>query len=615
VRRGNDDCTEDPASLQPVDISALRSDDALVDEFAAGVLRRREPREGAPVPDSEHQLLSMLAAWVAEVRPETLTATGPAQQAEPTRVVPLSAAVPAPRRPAASPAAASPAAASPAAASPAAASPAAATPAAATPAAATPAAATPAAATPAAATPAAATPAAATPAAPDVTAPWSPRYARRLVMAAALVVLASSALAIGASDAEPGETLWAVSEVFYAERARSVQAAADVTSGLEQARTALLQGRPADAAQAIAAARERLDVVRPDEGRDDLVLEAQFLTAALADPSLLAAAPADPAPGSAGEPTGGRVLSAPGPSGAPPAAGSAPGETPDAPRQAEPAVPSSPTSARAAVPPTAGSPPGSPPAGSPPGSLPPGSPPAGSLPPGSVPPPDAVLPNVPIIGVDDALKDLVAGLPVPPRVVPRPPGTPTPGGVPQGPGTATNPAPKPLPKNGASDTPSPAGPTTSSGGSAPIETAEPTPSATPLSTPDVVVPTRAPASTDPTLTYLKPAAPRAVTPPASDPTSATSSMTAAGLSMGATGFLADVESARIDATAAPAEPAGETVGTGPQAGAPATSDGTVTPAAEDSGPPGPPPVDGQDPSLLSAVAGFFSAGVDMVLRR
>jgi len=581
VRRGDDDCTEDPASLQPVDISALRSDDALVDEFAAGVLRRREPREGAPVPDSEHQLLSMLAAWVAEVRPETLTATGPGQQAEPTRVVPLSAAVPAPRRPAAFPAAAFPAAAFPA-----------------------------------AAFPAAVTPAAVTPAAADVTAPWSPRYARRLVMAAALVVLASSALAIGASDAEPGETLWAVSEVFYAERARSVQAAADVTSGLEQARTALLQGRPADAAQAIAAARERLDVVRPDEGRDDLVLEAQFLTAALADPSLLAAAPADPAPGSAGEPTsGGRVLSAPGPSGAPPAAGSAPGETPDAPRQAEPAVPSSPTSARAVVPPTAGSPPAGSPPGSPPGSLPPGSPPAGSLPPGSVPPPDAVLPNVPIIGVDDALKDLVAGLPVPPRVVPRPPGTPTPGGVPQGSGTATKPAPKPLPKNGASDTPSPAGPTTSSGGSAPIETAGPTPSATPLSTPDVVVPTRAPASTDPTLTYRQPAVPRAVAPPASDPTSATSSMTAAGLSVSATGFLADVESARIDATAAPAEPAGETVGTGPQAGAPATSDGTVTPAAEDSGSPGPPPVDGQDPSLLSAVAGFFSAGVDMILGR
>ncbi|MCY7343701.1 MAG: hypothetical protein LH603_18190, partial [Pseudonocardia sp.] len=257
MRRGDDDCTEDPASLQPVDISALRSDDALVDEFAAGVLRRREPREGAPVPDSEHQLLSMLAAWVAEVRPETLTATGPGQQAEPTRVVPLSAAVPAPRRPAAFPAAAFPAA----------------------------------------AFPAAVTPAAVTPAAADVTAPWSPRYARRLVMAAALVVLASSALAIGASDAEPGETLWAVSEVFYAERARSVQAAADVTSGLEQARTALLQGRPADAAQAIAAARERLDVVRPDEGRDDLVLEAQFLTAALADPSLLAAAPSGPPPG------------------------------------------------------------------------------------------------------------------------------------------------------------------------------------------------------------------------------------------------------------------------------------------------------------------------------
>jgi hypothetical protein len=61
-----------PASEGPevLDVAALASDDALVEQLAAGAIAP------TPVPPSargtEDELVAMLAAWVADVRPEAL---------------------------------------------------------------------------------------------------------------------------------------------------------------------------------------------------------------------------------------------------------------------------------------------------------------------------------------------------------------------------------------------------------------------------------------------------------------------------------------------------------------------------------------------------------------
>ena len=73
--------------------------------------------------------------------------------------------------------------------------------------------------------------------------------------------------------------------MFYAERARSVEAATVVSSGLAKARTALREGRRADAAAAVAEISAQLADVRPDEGHDALVAEQQQLTDELAGPA------------------------------------------------------------------------------------------------------------------------------------------------------------------------------------------------------------------------------------------------------------------------------------------------------------------------------------------
>ncbi|NMH96383.1 hypothetical protein [Pseudonocardia acidicola] len=214
-------CGDDGAD-DPIDLGALRADDALIDALAAG--ERRSPSAPADGVDPDEQLIAILATWVAGVRPEeSPQPSGP----EPAVVVALP--VQATERRAGA------------------------------------------------------------------------GYALRAAAAAALVLIVLSGLAIGARQARPGDTLWSVSKVFYAERARSVEAATDVTNGLVRAREALHQGRAGDAAREVAGIHARLAAVRAAEGRDELVREQALLAAQLAD----TVAPGDPAtravaPGPAG---------------------------------------------------------------------------------------------------------------------------------------------------------------------------------------------------------------------------------------------------------------------------------------------------------------------------
>jgi hypothetical protein len=254
---------------RPVDLAALRADDTLVEELAAG----RMARIGAPARGTEDELVAMLAAWVADVRPAA--AAHPLPGAPASDTASPGAALPGTEHRESAPASVTPLG------------------------------------------------------VPKHRAPSSP-YGRRLAVAAALVVLGTSGLAVGASNAQPGEVLWPVSRVFYVERARSVEAAHEVNSGLEQARTALREGRSAEAAQAIAHAAAHLPRVRPAEGHAELARAQQLLLDALGARN---SGPGTPAPGTPTSP-GARVPDAVVPGGI-----HSPGEggrTPDASAYASP---------------------------------------------------------------------------------------------------------------------------------------------------------------------------------------------------------------------------------------------------------------------------------------
>jgi uncharacterized membrane protein YgcG len=99
------------------------------------------------------------------------------------------------------------------------------------------------------------------------------RPRRRLVpvaAAAAVVVLALSGVAIGASNAQPGDPLWGVSTILNGNRAKSVEAAYRVNLALTTAQQALAEGRPADARAALADVGPELQHVTDQQRREEL---------------------------------------------------------------------------------------------------------------------------------------------------------------------------------------------------------------------------------------------------------------------------------------------------------------------------------------------------------
>ncbi|WP_024876273.1 anti-sigma-D factor RsdA [Saccharomonospora piscinae] len=83
--------------------------------------------------------------------------------------------------------------------------------------------------------------------------------------AAAVLAIGFTGTALAARDAEPGDTLWGLSTVLYADHARSVEAAASVRTDLDEAYLAIAQERFEDARRALGEAEQALHEVTSDE--------------------------------------------------------------------------------------------------------------------------------------------------------------------------------------------------------------------------------------------------------------------------------------------------------------------------------------------------------------
>ncbi|MGH3935621.1 MAG: anti-sigma-D factor RsdA [Pseudonocardiaceae bacterium] len=91
-----------------------------------------------------------------------------------------------------------------------------------------------------------------------------------IAAAAAVLVIAFSAVGLVAKSAQPGDSLWGVTQVLYSDYARSVEAAAVVRTELDEARTALRQGKTEQAKESLDRIQQQLPVIAEAEGHTDL---------------------------------------------------------------------------------------------------------------------------------------------------------------------------------------------------------------------------------------------------------------------------------------------------------------------------------------------------------
>ncbi|ETA66335.1 anti-sigma-D factor RsdA [Haloechinothrix halophila] len=100
---------------------------------------------------------------------------------------------------------------------------------------------------------------------------------RRLLVpiaaAASVLVIAFGGASVAARDAVPGDTLWGLTQVLYAERANSVEASFEVKAEFNRAREAIDDGELDTARDALDKARASLDSVREEENHDGLSRE------------------------------------------------------------------------------------------------------------------------------------------------------------------------------------------------------------------------------------------------------------------------------------------------------------------------------------------------------
>ncbi|GAC69888.1 anti-sigma-D factor RsdA [Gordonia soli] len=93
------------------------------------------------------------------------------------------------------------------------------------------------------------------------------RHLRLASGAAAVVVIAGAGLTVLAEGSQPGDPLWGVKKVVFAEAASETQAAVDVQSNLERAEALMAAGKSDEAAELIDRAQKNMGPVRDADTR------------------------------------------------------------------------------------------------------------------------------------------------------------------------------------------------------------------------------------------------------------------------------------------------------------------------------------------------------------
>jgi hypothetical protein len=124
-----------------------------------------------------------------------------------------------------------------------------------------------------------------------------PRLLVPIAAAAAVLAIAFAGVGLAARDAQPGDTLWALTKVLYADHARSVEAAQAVKDDLREAKAALTEGNIEVAKSKLQDAHATLPTVLPDDGQKSLLAQHNSLMAQLpGNPSDTAGSPPSPTP-------------------------------------------------------------------------------------------------------------------------------------------------------------------------------------------------------------------------------------------------------------------------------------------------------------------------------
>ncbi|WP_424189747.1 anti-sigma-D factor RsdA [Actinokineospora sp. G85] len=123
-----------------------------------------------------------------------------------------------------------------------------------------------------------------------------PRLLVPVAAAAAVLAIAFTGAGLAARDAQPGEALWSLTKVLYADHARSVEAAAAVREDLEIAQAAINAGKVAEAKGRLADARDTLPEISTEDGQADLALQHENLMRLIGSPVDPVTPPPPPAP-------------------------------------------------------------------------------------------------------------------------------------------------------------------------------------------------------------------------------------------------------------------------------------------------------------------------------
>jgi anti-sigma-D factor RsdA-like protein len=112
-----------------------------------------------------------------------------------------------------------------------------------------------------------------------------------IAAAAAVLAIVFAGVGLAARDAQPGDTLWGLTRVLYADHARSVEAANAVRADLHEAEAALANGRVAEAKSMLDQARHQLPTVSTEDGKADLQAQHAALVAKLPDNPAVGSSP------------------------------------------------------------------------------------------------------------------------------------------------------------------------------------------------------------------------------------------------------------------------------------------------------------------------------------